>query len=39
MLGLRATPTFLVNGRTIAGALPFEQFRDAIEEKRNEPNG
>ena len=28
--GVRATPTFFVNGRKIEGALPIEEFRDAI---------
>lgn len=29
--GIRSTPTFLVNGRKITGAQPFEAFRDMIE--------
>jgi protein-disulfide isomerase len=33
-LGVRATPTFLVNGRPVQGALPIEQFRQLIEEER-----
>jgi len=28
--GVRATPTFFVNGEKIEGALPIEDFRDAI---------
>jgi protein-disulfide isomerase len=28
--GVRATPTFFVNGEKIEGALPIEEFRDAI---------
>jgi protein-disulfide isomerase len=28
--GVRATPTFFVNGRKIEGALPIEEFRDAV---------
>jgi protein-disulfide isomerase len=28
--GVRATPTFFVNGRKIEGAVPIEEFRDAI---------
>jgi protein-disulfide isomerase len=28
--GVHATPTFFVNGQKIEGALPIEQFRDAI---------
>ena len=30
-LGVRATPSFLVNGRPVEGALPLEQFRALIE--------
>ncbi len=30
-LGVKATPAFLVNGRPLVGALPFETFRQAIE--------
>lgn len=30
--GVRATPTFFVNGRKIEGALPIEVFREAIEQ-------
>ncbi len=30
-LGVRATPSFLVNGRPVEGALPLEQFRTLIE--------
>jgi protein-disulfide isomerase len=33
-IGVRATPTFLVNGRTIQGALPLAQFEEVIEEAR-----
>jgi protein-disulfide isomerase len=29
-LGVRATPTFLINGRRIEGALPLEQFRQLL---------
>ena len=28
--GVRATPTFFVNGQKIEGALPIEEFRDAV---------
>lgn len=28
--GVRATPTFFVNGHKIEGALPIEEFRDAV---------
>jgi protein-disulfide isomerase len=31
-LGARGTPTFLVNGRMLAGAQPFQVFQAAIEE-------
>ena len=31
-LGVRATPTFFVNGQPIEGAQPVEAFRAAIEE-------
>ena len=30
-LGVKGTPAFLVNGRPLVGALPFEAFRQAIE--------
>ena len=37
-LGVRATPTFFVNGRRVEGALPVEQFRtvlvDALRQSR-----
>ncbi len=29
--GVRATPTFFINGQKIEGALPFEQFQIVIE--------
>ena len=29
-LGIRATPTFVVNGRLVEGALPVEQFRQIL---------
>jgi protein-disulfide isomerase len=32
-LGVSATPTFFLNGRQIAGAMPFETFASAIEEE------
>ena len=28
--GVRATPTFFVNGRKIEGVVPLEEFRDVI---------
>jgi protein-disulfide isomerase len=38
-LGVRGTPAFLINGRPLVGAQPFEAFKQAIEAelgKRNE---
>jgi protein-disulfide isomerase len=32
-IGIRATPTFLINGRMISGARPFDDFADVIEEE------
>lgn len=29
--GVRATPTFFINGRKVEGALPIEEFREAVE--------
>ncbi len=31
-LGVRSTPTFLINGRTLVGAHPLETFRSVIED-------
>jgi protein-disulfide isomerase len=31
-LGIRSTPTFLINGRPLIGAHPVENFRSAIDE-------
>jgi protein-disulfide isomerase len=31
-LGVRSTPTFLVNGRPLVGAHPVEAFRSAVDE-------
>lgn len=31
-LGLRGTPGFIINGRSLVGALPFELFQSVIEE-------
>jgi protein-disulfide isomerase len=31
-LGVRSTPTFLINGRTLVGAHPLEKFRSVIED-------
>ena len=35
-LGVRATPSFLVNGRPVIGAQPIEVFRTAIDEALRE---
>ncbi len=29
--GIRSRPSFIINGRRLVGALPFEQFQQAIE--------
>lgn len=34
-MGMRATPTFLVNGQLIQGALPFDQFQEVIDDARD----
>ena len=31
-MGIRATPTFLVNGQVLQGALPYEQFVEVIDQ-------
>ena len=33
-LGVQSTPTFLVNGKSVQGALPFDQFAQVIESER-----
>jgi len=35
-LGIRETPTFLINGKPLVGALPIETFREAITEALRE---
>jgi protein-disulfide isomerase len=30
-MGVRGTPAFLINGRPLVGAQPFEAFQQAIE--------
>lgn len=34
--GIRGTPTFIVNGKRLVGAQPFEAFRDAIQQALND---
>ena len=36
-LGIRGTPTFLINGRKVVGALPFQTFQGIIEQEINRP--
>ena len=31
-MGVRSTPTFLINGTRVIGAQPIEQFREVIDE-------
>lgn len=33
-IGVRSTPSFLVNGQPLVGALPFEEFERIIEAER-----
>ena len=37
-IGIRGTPTFLVNGAILVGAQPLEAFREAIREALREAN-
>ena len=37
--GIRGTPTFIVNGKRLVGAQPFEVFRDAIQQALNDGGG
>ena len=37
--GIRGTPTFFVNGRPLAGAAPYEAFKELIEEALRERTG
>ncbi len=32
-IGVRSTPAFVVNGRAIVGAQPFDVFQQAIEQE------
>jgi protein-disulfide isomerase len=34
-LGFNSTPSFVVNGRPVVGALPLEQFKQIIDEALN----
>jgi protein-disulfide isomerase len=36
-VGIDATPTFFINGRRMTGALPADQFAEAIDEELNRP--
>jgi protein-disulfide isomerase len=38
-VGVRGTPTFLINGRRLVGAQPIEAFREAIDEALREARG
>ena len=39
-LGISSTPTFLVNGKVIRGAVSFEEFKEVIErELKNSQSG
>ncbi len=33
-VGANGTPTFFINGREVAGAMPFEQFKSIIDEEQ-----
>ena len=37
-IGIRGTPTFVVNGRLVAGALPVEDFRQLIDDALKDKN-
>ena len=37
--GISGTPTFVINGRVIAGLQPLEVYEDAIEEAKSEAEG
>lgn len=37
--GRMGTPTFYINGRQVAGALPFEQFKSIIDEELKKKGG
>jgi len=37
--GVSGTPTFLINGRRLVGAQPFEAFREAVQDALREAGG
>ncbi len=37
-LGVDTTPTFLINGQSVIGALPFASFQQAIEAAKSQHN-
>ena len=37
--GISGTPTFVINGRVIAGLQPLEVYQEAIEEAKSEAEG
>jgi protein-disulfide isomerase len=37
--GISGTPTFVINGRVIAGLQPLEVYEDAIQEAKSEAEG
>ena len=37
--GISGTPTFVINGRVLAGAQPLEVFRETIEQAEREAEG
>jgi predicted DsbA family dithiol-disulfide isomerase len=37
-IGVRGTPAFLINGRPLVGAQPFEAFQQAIEAELGRTN-
>lgn len=38
-VGVNSTPTFFINGRRVTGALPFEAFKQVIDEELGRPKG
>ncbi len=38
-LGIRGTPTFLINGRRLVGAHPIESFREVIQDELGKRTG